>query len=272
MINEFHKAVYSDKCAFSAEKCAIIAAMKYFFTHRDHIPQGMGYGQFSPAHLIWIALTTVFIVAVAFFYSGAALADKLTILRSIAVALMISEVIKLVLMAATGVKVSEYLPLEICSFGAYFIVLDSISASNPFYGVMLLTLFMPGAIMAIVFPTTQSLPAVNFYTIHQFLYHGLIVAYVAARFVCGEIPLAYPALWGAIARILVLIGIMYVVDTVFDKNFMFLRDAYENPMLEIIRKYCGDGPRYTIGLILFSIFVINVFFCIFKLITILFHI
>ena len=246
--------------------------MKYFWTHRYHIPEGMGYGQFTPAHLIWIALTTVFIAAVAFLYAGAGPSEKLTILRSIAAALMISEVIKMVLMAKTGVKISEYLPLEICSFGAYFIVLDSISASNPFFGVMLLTLFMPGAIMAIVFPTTQALPAINFYTIHQFLYHGLIVAYVAARFVCGEIPLVYSTLWGSIARILVLIGIMYVVDTVFDRNFMFLRDAYENPMLEIIRKYCGDGPRYTIGLILFSIFVINVFFCIFKIIMILFHI
>lgn len=246
--------------------------MKYFWTHRDHIPEGMGYGQFAKAHLNWMVLTALFTAVIAFVYAGADHTGKMTILRVIAAALMISEIFKMVLMAKTGVKISEYLPLEICSFGAYFIVLDSISASVPFFGVMLLTLFLPGAIMAVVFPTTQALPAINFYSIHQFLYHGLIIAYVTARFVCGEIPLVYSALWGSIAKILVLIGIMYIVDVVFDRNFMFLRDAYDNPMLEAIRKFCGDGPRYTIGLILFSIFVINVFFCIFKLITIIFRI
>ena len=103
----------------------------------------------------------------------------------------------------------------------------------------------------------------------QFLYHGLIVAYGIARFASGEIPLVYADLWGSVAKILILVAVMYVIDTVFKKNYMFLRDYYGNPMLGVIWKVCKGGFAYTCGLTVFSIFMIHVFFALFKCIELL---
>ncbi len=244
--------------------------MKYFWTHRDNIPEGLGYGQFSAAHFILMALTVLFTVIITIAYHGSDANGRIIILRSIAATLMIIEVIKMILIWFSDVKFTDYLPLEICSFAAYSCVFDSINPQNEFFSILLLTLFLPAATMAIIVPTTSTLPAFNFYTIHQFLYHGLIIAYVIARFACGEMALSYPQLWLSVGKILILVGIMYCVDTIFDKNFMFLRDTYGNALLGVIWNKTGGGFRYTIGLVLFSIVVIHVFYLLFWIINMLF--
>ena len=134
---------------------------------------------------------------------------------------------------------------------------------------MLLTLFLPAAVMAILFPTTSDLPVFNFYVIHQFLYHDLIIAYILARFLNREIPLTYPGVWKSIAIILLLAAVIYLIDVRFDKSFMFLRDTYGNPLLQMIENTNGSGIRYTAGLVIFCIFMIHVFYALFTLISLL---
>ena len=245
--------------------------MKYFWTHKDNIPDGVGYGQFTPKHFLWLAAVVLYVVLFTICYARAAMPEKIILLRTTGAVLILIDVIKMILIAFQDVKFSEYLPLEMCSFAAYFIVCDSIWIGNTVFPVMLLTMFLPAAIMAVLFPTTSPLPAVNFYTIHQFLYHGLIIAYVIARFACNEIPLTYPGVWQSIFRIILLASVIYVVDTVFDKNFMFLRDTYGNPLLEGIKKITGGGIAYTGGLVCFCIIMIHVFYALFKCIALLLH-
>ncbi len=244
--------------------------MNYFWTHKDVMPEGHGYGQFTWKHFLWLAITAALIIAVVLCYVRADLTERTVILRTIGAVLIIIDIVKLILIYYSDASLAENLPLELCSFGAYFIVLDSLWPGNTFFPLMLLTLFMPAAIMAIFFPTTTPLPAFNFYTIHQFIYHGLIIAYVTARFVCREIPLSYPGVWLSILKVITLAAVIYVIDTVFDKNFMFLRDTYGNPLLKVIWKATGGGFPYTIGLVCFCIFMIHVFYLLFKCIALLF--
>lgn len=246
--------------------------MKYFWTHKYHIPAGQGFGQFSRGHFLWLAVSVLFVAVISFVYKTAGAAERIVILRTIAACLIGIDVLKLILIHYAGVDVTEFIPLEICSFAAYSIVFDSIWPANTFFPGLLITLFLPAAIMAILFPTTATLPAVNFYSIHQFLYHDLIIAYVTARFISGEIPLDYAGVWGSIAKVLTLAACMYVVDTVFHRNFMFLRATEDNPLLEVIWKKTGGGFGYTIGLVCFCIFMIHVFFVFFKCIALLFGI
>ena len=243
--------------------------MKHFWTHKDNIPEGMGYGQFSFQHLIWLLMTAALTTGFVFVYLNADAERRIILLRSVSVTLMVIEVLKMIIIAFSDVKFSDYLPLELCSFAAYFIVVDSFWIGNDVFPEMLLTMFLPGAIMAVLFPTTSTLPAVNFYTIHQFVYHGLIIAYIIARFVNGEIPLSYPGVWKSILQVIILAVVIFLIDTKFDKNFMFLRDTYGNPMLEIIWKITGGGIAYTGGLVCFCIIMIHVFYAFFKLISII---
>ncbi len=137
-----------------------------------------GYGQFSLGHFFLLLLSTLLIFAFVVLYAHAEAARKIFLLRSIAFILIFIEAVKMIVIAFSDVKLSNYLPLEICSFGAYFIVLDSIFVGNTIFPEMLLTLFLPAALMAILVPTTSTLPILNFYTIHQFVYHDLIIAYI----------------------------------------------------------------------------------------------
>ena len=244
--------------------------MKYFWTHKDNIPDGKGYGQFTREHFILIILTALLVAATTFFYQYSDHSHRILILRVIGATLILIDIIKLFVLPFSNVKVTDYLPLEICSFGAYSIVCDSIWYDNSFFSILLITLFLPAALMAVVFPTTSSLPALNFYSIHQFLYHGLIIAYITARFLSGEMMLSYPEVWLSILKILVLVGFMYVFDTVFKKNYMFLKDPYGNPMLNILWKAGKGSKGYTLVLVCFSIIVINIFYFFFKLIEIIF--
>lgn len=245
--------------------------MDDFWTHKENMPaEKSGYGQFTLKHFFLLAVSVFLIASFVILYQRSDEAKKILLLRSVAFTLIFIDIIKMILIHRSDVKLSDYLPLEICSFAAYFIVLDSVFTGNTIFPDMLLTLFLPAAIMAILFPTTSTLPMCNFYTIHQFLYHALIIAYIMARFLSREIPLTYPGVWTSILQILLLAGIIYLIDTRYDKNFMFLRDPYGNPLLGLIWKYTKGGFRYTLGLVAFCILMIHVFFVFFKLIAFLF--
>ncbi|MBR0385319.1 MAG: YwaF family protein [Erysipelotrichaceae bacterium] len=240
--------------------------MNHFWTHRDNIPEGCGYGQFTRTHFFLMAATGLLIAVITCLYKDADQTQRLIILRSIGATLLASDIIKMIVIGVSDVKLSYYLPLEPCSFATYAIICDSIIPNNDFLPEVLLTLFMPAAIMAIIVPTTQPLPVFNFFTIHQFLFHGLIVAYVIARFASGEIPISLAGVWRSIPRICVLVITMYIFDTVFDRDYMFLRDPYGNPLLQMIWDKTGGGIKYTAGLVGFAIVIIHIFFVIFKII------
>ncbi len=236
----------------------------------EQIPEGHGYGQFTSLHFLWIVITVVFVAVVSVVYGNCDAAGRLIVLRTIGATLIIIDVIKMIVIGISEVKITEYLPLELCSFAAYTIVCDSINPMNDIFPLPLLTLFMPAAIMAVLFPTTSTLPFVNFHSIHLVLYHGLIIAYVIARFAAGEIALSYIGLWKGVGCVFILASVMFMIDTVFNRNFMFLRGTENNPLLEVIWKKTHGGLAYTGGLFCFCIVVIHIFYVIFKIAEMLF--
>ena len=238
--------------------------MEYFWTHRDNIPEGLGFGQFTLAHFAWASAMVLMVVAISVAYERSDYKKRVKMRRVIAAILFVSEIIKIIAVVRDGVPLLLYLPLEICSFASYSIMLDSIFPENKFFPQMLVILFLPAAIMSIIFPTVTPLPAINFFTIHQFVFHGLIVAYVVARFASGEVAIDYPGVWKSILKICVVAGIMYLMDISFNMNYMFLTDTYDNPLLNVIWNLTGGGVPYTLGLVLFVIIVVHIFFFIFK--------
>lgn len=241
--------------------------MEYFWKHKEFVPTGVGYGQFTLQHLLLVCFSVLLTVWITRDYKKSNRDRRIMIRRIIAALLMVGEVLKLIVMYLGGVDVTEYLPLEICSFAAYSIVCDSIWPDNQVFPQMLITLFLPGAIMTHIVPTTTMLPLVNFFTLHQFIFHGLIVAYVVARFYAGEIKIDYSGVWKSILKILLIASFVFTIDMVFHRNFMFLMNPDGNPLLEVIQRLAGGpGIGYTLGLVLLATIVIHIFFVVFKLI------
>ena len=243
---------------------------EYFWKQKAFVPKGIGYGQFSTVHLILIGITVIFTVAVSYVYNTSSAEVRSIIRIALAVALIITEIAKYSVIIIGHGDLKNYLPLEICSVAGYCMIIDSLMKGTSFITEMLLILFLPAAIMALIYPTSVDLPAINFFTIHQFIYHALIVAYVTARFSAGEIVMNYKGVWLSILTIFIIGMIVYLIDRIFHKNFMFLIHDERNAMLKKITAFCGKGFGYTAGLVTFCIIVIHIFYFLFKLLETIF--
>lgn len=230
-----------------------------------------GYGQFSGTHLLLLGICIIFIAAYCITYirCGVKAANDMRI--AVALTLLVFDVIKMGIIYFTHQGFSEYLPCEICSFAAYSIVADAFLQGNDFLLELLVVMFLPAAVMALIFPTTTRLPVLNFFTFHQYIYHSLIIAYILGSFFARETSITYPGLWESIFAILCLVSVMYTADRIFNRNFMFLVHNENNVMLKKISDTCGDGFRYTLGLVCFAIVAVHIFYGVFKLLGILIH-
>ena len=228
-----------------------------------------GYGQFSGTHLLLLGICIIVVATYCIVYFRCGTEARNAMRTAVAIMLLVSEVVKMGVIYCTHQGFSEYLPCEICSFAAYSIAVDAFVPGNDFLLELMVVMFLPAAIMALIFPTTTRLPVLNFFTFHQYFFHSLIIAYILGRFFAGETSMTYPGLWKSIAAILCLVGVMYAVDRVFNRNFMFLVYNENNPLLKKISDTCGDGFRYTLGLICFAIIAVHVFYGLFKLLEML---
>ena len=243
---------------------------KYFWNQQGTVPEGVGYGHFSSAHFLLMGITIVLSVAVVYIYKISSAEVRSVMRIVIAATLLLSDIVKYSVIAIMHGDILSYLPLEICSMAGYLIVINSLQKGMTFVSEMLLIVFLPAAIMALAYPTTIYLPLHNFFTYHQFLYHGLIVAYVSSRFVAGEIPMDYKGVWLSILTVFLIAMVILMIDKRFNKNFMFLMSDSKNTMLMKITKLCGTGIRYRAGLVFFSVLGINGFYLIFKILKMIF--
>ena len=241
-----------------------------FWINYENYTPGTGYGQFSIGHLILVLCSALLITSIILTYKKADKAGRIRIRRTIALLLVVIETIRLSFLHIQGIDLKSYLPLEMCSFAGYSIIGDAIWPENKFFPQLLVTIFLPAAIMQHVSPSTSVLPLINYFTFSQFVFHGLVIAYILARFLSGEIRLTYRGVWASVAKISVLAAIMYVVNTLMGANYMFLLDSEGNYVLDMVARAAGGGIRYTLGLIVFAVFVVHFFFVIFKIISLLF--
>ena len=90
--------------------------MKQFWTHKDNIPEGAGYGQFSFQHFIWLILTAALITGFVFVYGETEGVRRITLLRSVGITLIAIDILKMIIIGISDIKFSDYLPLELCSY------------------------------------------------------------------------------------------------------------------------------------------------------------
>lgn len=243
--------------------------MKYFWNSQDDIPEGKGYKLFSLLHIIWILISIGLISFIVLFYKNSDINTKALISKTIALIILITEIIKLIVIVKTNNNIMKHLPLEICSFAGYTIILDALFNIH-FFNDMLPILYMPAAFCALILPTTSNLPFFNYHTIHQFVFHSLIVGYILAKYVCGEYNVTYLSLWSAVIKMMIISIPIYISNNKFKTNNMFMRDPYGNSLLQMIWDKTGGGKKYVNGIIAFAILGMHIFFVFIKLIEMFF--
>ncbi|MBR3144828.1 MAG: YwaF family protein [Clostridia bacterium] len=239
----------------------------FFWLHKKYYiaASAKGFSCFSLPHLVWLAVLLIGIALLTRFYIKLKSEQRNNLRKSLALFLILSEIAKQCFVGLTGDTVSNHLPLHICSFAEYTILIDALWPDNRFSKSLLCYAFLPSAFMALIFPNATAYPPLSFYTIHHFILHACIVAYIIARYSAGEIRICYKGVWSTFLAIGALSIPIYFIDKAFDVNFIFLMNHSNNPALMFIWNISGGtgGISYIIGLGVLVLITIHLTFGIF---------
>ena len=241
-----------------------------FWVHRSVLEKeglDVGFGTFSPVHFLWLALMASGIAVFAVCYRRCQERGRDNMRKASALFIILFEIFKQCVVALTGVSNVETLPVELCSMAEYAMLADAMWPEKRFLRQPFLYLFLPAALMALLLPTVVVYPAFSFYTLHQFLMHAVIAAYIIARCAAGEFRAAYTGIWTSVAKLLPVVAAVYWIDLHFGNSYMFLTDPYGNPVLELVWRLTGNrgGLPYIGGLLLLIIVVLHAVYGIYRL-------
>ena len=151
--------------------------MKNFFICEYQIlEQGLdiGFHLYAPGHLIWLAAIAAAVVWFSAHYQKEDEIDRLRIRRIFAVLILLSEIYKDIVLLIMDAPMMQYLPLHLCSFAIFGMLIDACMPQQRLMGQMFAFAFLPGAMAALLFCNWTCYPFWNFMNIHSFVFHGWI--------------------------------------------------------------------------------------------------
>ena len=99
---------------------------------------------------------------------------------------------------------------------------------------------IPGALLALLFPNWTELPAWNFFHIHSFAIHILLVRYPLLRVTTGRVSTELKAALKGVLLLVVMAIPVYFLNLLWDTNFMFLMEPDSGNPLELFEKLLGS--------------------------------
>ncbi len=192
---------------------------------------------FGPLHLS--ELVIAFIVSVIGYnlFKRTSEENRTKTLRILAMAIFCEELLKDVVLLATGQFMWDHLPFHLCGVNI-FIALWYAFKPNRFLPEFLYGLGLSGTWVALITTSWQACPLNNFSHLHSVFFHTLLAVYCILVLAGGF----KPHIWN-IWRVFVILPITIIPAIIFDytvdTNFFFLRYTENNPILEIINKLCG---------------------------------
>lgn len=210
-----------------------------FFETKDSIPEGLGFSTFGGTHLIWLIVTVLMWATAIFVYRKLGTKGRTAFRITLGSIIVATEIIKDTVAYCVGDLDFDHLPLHLCGINVLLIGFDIIRQTKVVRS-FLYYFCIPGALLALLFPNWTVLPCMNFFHIHSFIIHGLLVMYPLLLLSSGEF---IPGLKEMPKSIGLLIGMaipIYFVNLACDTNFMFLMEPETGNPLELFEKYLGS--------------------------------
>lgn len=210
-----------------------------FFMPKDEIPEGVGFTTFGLEHLLWLLSFAVLMGGTIIAYRRAD--DKIRNIIRVTLGLIIIawEIIKNIVAFAVGDLGVGHLPLHLCGISILLIGFDLIKQTSTVRN-FLYYIGIPGAMLALLFPNWTVLPCMNFFNIHSFTIHALIVLYPLLLVTSGEEKLTVRTMPKCV---LLLVGMaipIYFINMWLDTNFMFLMNPETGNPLGLFEQYLGN--------------------------------
>lgn len=154
-------------------------------------------------------------------------------------AVILLETIKNIVAAAVGDFGIGHLPFHLCGISVLLITFSIFKRTKTVEN-FLYYIGIPGAMLALLFPNWTVLPCNNFFHMHSFIIHMLLVLYPFVLVTGGDIK---PDIKSMPKCIFLLVGMaipIYFINLAFDTNFMFLMNPETGNPLGLFEKYLGS--------------------------------
>jgi len=210
-----------------------------FFVTSDHIPEGVGFQAFGPAHLLWLLAGLILCVAACVFYGKLSADRRERVLKLLGAYIFLQEMVKDLVLILLGEFSWGHLPLHLCGINILLIAFDTIKQTKTVRS-FLYYFSIPGAALALLFPNWTEMPVWNFFHIHSFTIHILLVLYPLLLVTTNQVSTKLKA---ALQGVLLLVAMaipVYGLNLLWDTNFMFLMQPDTGNPLEMFEKLLGS--------------------------------
>lgn len=242
----------------------------YFFTYQNALPENCGFPIFGRMHFIWLTCIAIVIFLLCRIYLRLTKIRQLQMLNITVLLTLCCTFTQDAILTVTGHMNARMLPFHLCDLAGFFYLFLQMQALRTGRWTSLveiaLCLFMPGAVLGILFPVWNVYPPFHYMTIHGFVYHALIILYPWLLFVSGNIRPKTRHIWQPVLLLCGIVPPVYLFNKKFDSNYMFINVPPENTPLEFLADQMGN-PDYLLGYAIFIFLLILTLYQVFGKLT-----
>ena len=210
-----------------------------FFTTDENIPEGVGFQAFGPIHIFWLLAGLVLWVSACLVYRRLPADRRKTALTWLGRYIFLQEIVKDLVLLALGEFQWGHLPFHLCGINILLIAFDTVKQTKPIR-CFLYYFCIPGAALALFFPNWTDMPLWNFFHLHSFTIHILLVLYPLLLVTTGQIAADLRSALQGVALLLAMAVPVYGLNLLWDTNFMFLMEPDSGNPLEFFENLLGS--------------------------------
>lgn len=210
-----------------------------FFVTKDNIPEGLGFQTFGLTHLLWLLAGLILWIAACIFYRKLSESRRKIMLRVLGAYIFAQEMAKNLVLVCLGEFSWGYLPFHLCGINILLIAFDVIKQTKTVRS-FLYYFGISGAMLALLFPNWTETPVLNFFHIHSFTIHILLVLYPLLLVTTGKVSTDLKSAFKGVALLVALAIPVYFLNILWDTNFMFLMEPDSGNPLELFEKLLGS--------------------------------
>ena len=210
-----------------------------FFVTSNHIPDGVGFQTFGLTHILWLLAGFIFCFAACLFYRRLSVKKRKMALKALGIYIFLQEMTKNLVLILLGEFSWGYLPFHLCGINILLIAFDTVKQTKTVRS-FLYYFAIPGAALALLFPNWTKMPVWNFFHIHSFTIHILLVLYPLLLVTTNQVSTDLRSALKGVALLVAMAIPVYGLNLLWDTNFMFLMKPDSGNPLEMFEKLLGS--------------------------------
>ena len=210
-----------------------------FFVTSDHIPEGVGFQTFGLAHILWLLAGLTLCVAACIFFRKLSADKQKRVLKVLGAYIFLQEMVKNLVLICLGEFGWGYLPFHLCGINILLIAFDTIKQTKVVRS-FLYYFAIPGAALALIFPNWTKMPVWNFFHLHSFTIHILLVLYPLLLVTTNQVSTDLKSALRGVGLLVAMAIPVYGLNLLWGTNFMFLMQPDSGNPLELFEKLLGS--------------------------------